>query len=52
MFEPAVGNCGADLKDPVSADRRPAHLALLVHAGIDEAVGGTFGGGTGNGFGA
>lgn len=29
---------GSDLKDPESADRCPAHLALLVHSGIDEAM--------------
>ena len=48
LFEPAVANRSSDLKDPVSAARRPTHLALLVHAGIDEAVGSTFGGRTGN----
>ena len=26
----------------MSANRRPTHLTLLVHAGINEAVGGTF----------
>lgn len=39
LFEPAVGHGGTDLKDTMSTHRRPAHLTLLVHAGIDEAVG-------------
>ena len=46
LFEPAVGNSGADLKDPVSTNGRPAHLTLLVHTSIDEAVSSTFGGRT------
>lgn len=46
LFEPAVGNGGANLKDPMSTNGRPAHLTLLVHTSIDEAVGGTFGRGT------
>ena len=43
LFEPVVGNGGANLKGLVSAIGRPAHLTLLVHTSIDEAVSGTFG---------
>ncbi len=47
LFETAVRDGGSDLKNPMSTDRCPTHLPLLIHTGIDEAVGGTFGRRTG-----
>lgn len=43
VLEPTISNRRPDLQYPMSAGRRPTHLPLLVHAGVDEAVGGTFG---------
>lgn len=44
LLEPTVGNCGSGLQYPLSANRRPAHLTLLIHAGLapfsDTEVGG------------
>lgn len=42
LFETAVRDGGSDLKNPMSADRCPTHLPLLIHTGINEAIGGTF----------
>ncbi|MGN7735348.1 hypothetical protein, partial [Ensifer sp. 22564] len=39
LFETAVRDSGSDLKNPMSADWCPTHLPLLIHTGIDEAVG-------------
>lgn len=46
LLQAAVGNGGANLKGPMSANGRQAHLTLLVHTSIDEAVDSTFGRGT------
>lgn len=42
LLKTIVRNGGSDLKNSMSANRRPTHLTLPVHAGIDEAVGSTF----------
>jgi hypothetical protein len=41
VFETAVSNAGPDLQDSMSVKRRPAHLTLFVHAGINETIDGT-----------
>lgn len=38
LFETAARDGCSDLKNPMSADRCPTHLPLLVHTGIDEAA--------------
>jgi hypothetical protein len=41
--EPTVQDGGADLKNPMCATRRPAHLSAFVHAGVDQIVHQAFG---------
>ena len=42
LLETTIRDGGSDRKNPMSANWRPAHLTLLVHPSIDQAVGGTF----------
>src|SRR5690348_10965517 len=41
--ELAVDDGAADLEQEIGAAARPAHLLLLVHAAVDQEVGGAFG---------
>lgn len=42
LLKSTIRDGGSGLKNPMSTNWRPAHLTLLVHPSIDQAVGGTF----------
>ena len=42
IVAPTVCDCDPGLKNAPRANRRPAHLAALVHSSVHEEIGGRF----------